>query len=100
MPYEDLSKALKKPVDALETVLGMCLVASGMLRLWDGLRQPQRNLGKAWIVLQMVGFSVRCCQISFGQASRQGGLIRPYQDHVGGLDKPFKKGFKWSLKGL
>ena len=36
--------------------------------------------------------------VCFLQASTQGGLIRPYQDHLSGLDRAFER--PWPLKGL
>ena len=35
-----------------------------------------------------------------GQASRQGGLDRPYQEHLDGFLRIFSKAFKRLLKGL
>ena len=34
------------------------------------------------------------------QASKQGGLERPYQDNLGGLDKAYKRPSKQPFKGL
>ena len=41
-----------------------------------------------------------CLNSPLMQASRQGGLDRHYQDHLGGLDKAYKRLVKKTFKGL
>ena len=49
-------------------------------------RGPPKAIWEFYRILTIASWALE-------QASRQGGLDRPYQDHLGGLDKAYK----WTL---
>ena len=87
--YAELGSSLHRVTVTICTVVTRVLkvhvLASNCLNLHPRKTRSQTSILDYTVVQACTSHSL------FQQASRQGGLDRPHQDHLGGLDKAYKK---------